>query len=180
MPKSAEYQVMWSEQQRMYVLQHAPSCFPLVDETLQTWLRLIDAFHFQAVTGESLTVRKETKQRGTAYWCAYRRVNGTLRKKYLGDVHKVTFALLEATARAFIASPEPEPIQQPPQRPPTFTFTHSLTSAFTLFGYTTLPTKAALLTKYRALVKQYHPDVGGLHEDMVAINLAYDYLKRFL
>ncbi|MGH2507902.1 MAG: J domain-containing protein [Ktedonobacteraceae bacterium] len=184
MPKSAEYQVMWSEKQRAYVLLHAPSSFLLTDDGLQTWLTLMDTFHFQAVSGESLTVRKETKQRGTAYWYAYRRVNGKLRKKYMGDACKVTLVLLEAIARAFIAPPEPEPSPrqepQPPPRVPVFHFTNTLKSALTIFGLSSVPTKMVLLSKYRVLVKQHHPDKGGLHRDMVAINLAYDLLKRWM
>lgn len=182
MGKSAEYQVRWSETQRVYMLLHAPSSFSLTDDVLQTWLSLIDVFHFQAVSGESLTVRKEIKQRGTAYWYAYRRVDGKLRKKYLGDACKVTLPLLEAIARAFVASPEPEPSPrqepQPPPRIPVFQFTKTLKSALTIFGLTSIPPKKVLLSKYRDLVKQYHPDHGGLHQDMVAVNLAYELLKH--
>jgi len=70
--------------------------------------------------------------------------------------------------------------QAAPPRKPTFTFTRTLESALQIYGFSTLPNRKQLITRYRELSKQHHPDVGGLHEDMVAINLAYDYLKRFV
>jgi hypothetical protein len=183
MPKKTAYQVAWSVPQQAYLLHHEPSSFPLTDAALQSWLGLIETFHFQSASGESVTVRKETKQRGTAYWCAYRRVNGKLHKKYIGGAQKVTLDLLEATARAFMVSPEAEPsspYEQPkaPPRLPVFHFTKTLPSALTIFGFAMIPTRTALINRYRELVKQYHPDKGGLHQDMVAVNLAYDLLKR--
>ncbi len=48
-----------------------------------------------------MTVRKERWQRGYAYWSAYRRRNGKLRKRYLGPSRCVTRARLEAIAAAF-------------------------------------------------------------------------------
>lgn len=181
MPKGAEYHIAWSEEDRAYVLRHTPFFFPLTEDTLQYWLKLIEAFHFQAASGDGVTVRKETKQRGGAYWYAYRRVTGKLRKKYLGESSKVNFALLEAVARAFVASPEFEPQgSQPPPRMPMFQFAKTLESALSIFGFVSIPTKPALLARYRELVKQHHPDRGGLHEDMVAVNLAHEWLKRYV
>jgi hypothetical protein len=49
-----------------------------------------------------LTVRKEQRVRGGAYWTAYRRTDGRLRKAYLGDAPAVTYARLHALARAFL------------------------------------------------------------------------------
>lgn len=182
MPKGTEYQIIWNEPNQAYALTHTPFVFPLSDDALASWLKLIDAFHFQAASGHSLTARKETKQRGTAYWYAYKRVDGKLRKKYLGEASKITLTMLASVARSFVEAPEPEPVEQPPPTPlrkPKLIFTRSLPSALAIFGFPEIPTKAALLTRYRALSKQYHPDRGGLHEDMVAVNLAYDYLKKF-
>jgi len=45
-----------------------------------------------------LTVRKERRQRGSAYWVAYRRVEGHVRKIYLGRSEAVTAQRLQATA----------------------------------------------------------------------------------
>ncbi len=181
MPKGTEYKIAWSQAHQVYELDHTPFLFPLTDESLRSWLKLIDAFHFQAASGHSLTACKETKQRGSVYWYAYKRVDGKLHKKYVGDVSKLTLANLEAIARSFVEAPEP--VQQHPQSParkPTLKFTNSLASALSIYGFSTLPSRKELISRYRALSKQYHPDTGGLHQDMVAVNLAYDFLKRYV
>lgn len=51
-----------------------------------------------------MTVRKEQRQRGGAYWVAYRRCRGRLRKMYLGRAATVTQARLDATAQALRAA----------------------------------------------------------------------------
>ena len=48
-----------------------------------------------------MTVRKEQRQRGGAYWVAYRRCRGQLRKVYLGRADTLTQARLDMTAQAF-------------------------------------------------------------------------------
>lgn len=48
-----------------------------------------------------MTVRKERRQRGGAYWTAYRRAGRRLRKAYLGRASAVTRTRLEAVAHAF-------------------------------------------------------------------------------
>lgn len=185
MPKGTEHQIAWSESDHAYILHHAPSVFAINDASLASWLPLIDSFHLKTRAGYCLTARRETKTRGGMYWYAYKRVGTKVHKKYLGAGDKLTLARLEAVARAFIVAPtpepEPEPVRQPPPAPrrPTFIFTNTRASALAIFGCATLPTKAVLLARYRTLSKQYHPDAGGLHQDMVAINLAYDYLKRY-
>jgi len=45
-----------------------------------------------------MTARKEGRARGSAYWTAYRRANGHLRKVYLGRAAAVTQARLAAVA----------------------------------------------------------------------------------
>jgi hypothetical protein len=179
MPKGTEYKITWSKTRRAYELDHTPFVFPLSDDSLGAWLKMIDAFHLETASGHSLTARKETKQRGTAYWYAYKRVDGKLQKKYLGEASKITLTMLEAVARSFIEIPE-QKHRQPPLCKPTLKFTHSLSSALSIFGFPALPTKTALAAKHRELVKRHHPDRGGLHEDMVAVNLAYDFLKRYV
>jgi hypothetical protein len=182
MPKGTEYKITWNETQKAYELDHTPFVFPLADDSLGAWLKMIDAFHLETASGHSLTARKETRQRGTAYWYAYKRVDGKLQKKYLGEASKITLTMLESVARSFVEVPEPEPVQkhQLPPCKPTLKFTNSLPGALSIFGFPALPTKAALIAKHRELVKRHHPDRGGLHEDMVAVNLAYDFLKRYV
>lgn len=179
MPKEADYQVVWRAAHQGYEIIHAPFSFPLTDTaTLQHWLGRVDTFHFCSSTGQSLTVRKEAKQRGGFYWYAYKRVGGKVQKKYLGGKSKITLAVLEEVARSFV---EPiAPPQPPPAPKPTLKFTKTLASALHIYGFARIPTKRDLIGRYRELSKQHHPDTGGLHEDMVAVNLAYDYLKKFV
>ncbi len=50
-----------------------------------------------------MTVRKEPRARGGRYWTAYWRVDGTLRKAYLGRADTVTVARLRAIGAAWLA-----------------------------------------------------------------------------
>lgn len=54
--------------------------------------------------------------------------------------------------------------------------------AFEKLGLPTTATEAELKLAYRKLARQHHPDAGGNHAEMVAINRAYeavqDYIKR--
>lgn len=182
MPRKAEYQIVWSKMNG-YELFHGPFSFFLAGaDTVAYWLDRVETLHFCSSTGYSMTLRKERKQRGAGYWYAYKRINGKVCKKYLGTKEHISLTLLETVARHFIEpQPEPEPqATQPPPRKPTLTFTRTLESALAIYGFQSLPTKRELITKYRELSKKHHPDTGGLHQDMVAVNLAYEYLKRCL
>ena len=50
-----------------------------------------------------MTVRKEPRARGGAYWTAYWRVDGRLRKVYLGAATAVTDARLRAIGATWLA-----------------------------------------------------------------------------
>jgi hypothetical protein len=50
-----------------------------------------------------MTVRKERRARGSAYWVAYRRTGRRLRKIYLGRAPQLTRPQLAATAAHFLA-----------------------------------------------------------------------------
>jgi hypothetical protein len=190
MPKKAEYAIRYSHITKGYELLHSPSCYPLESTSaLWVWFGLASTFSFCSPTGETFTLRKEQKQRGSGYWYAYKRVNGRIEKKYIGEQSKVTLEALEALASYFadLASPTPKPPpaappppQPPPRKPVLPKFEKSLGSALFIYGFSKTPTKRELISRYRELSKQYHPDTGGLHEDMVTVNLAYDYLKKFL
>ena len=54
-----------------------------------------------------MTVRKEGRQRGGAYWVAYRRCHGRVRKVYLGATSRLTQACLERVAHALLSA-EPD------------------------------------------------------------------------
>ena len=184
MPKKAEYQIVWSNTATYtgYELIHGSFSFPL--SSLDLWLDDATTFHFCSPTGQTFTLRREVKQRGGGYWYGYKRVHGRVEKKYIGEKNKVTIEALEAVARHFaeLASPTP-PRQEPPPPPPrqsTLKFEKSLQSALQIYGFSKVPPKKDLINKYRELSKKHHPDTGGIHEDMVAVNLAYDCLKKFL
>ncbi len=49
-----------------------------------------------------MTVRKERRARGGAYWSVYRRSHGALRRIYLGRAPSVTHARLQAIAEALL------------------------------------------------------------------------------
>lgn len=54
-----------------------------------------------------MTVRKESRQRGNGYWSVYRRIEGRLRKAYLGPSHTLTSHRLEQIAASMRAPPCP-------------------------------------------------------------------------
>jgi hypothetical protein len=177
MPKEAEYTITWSDTLQGYEILHAPFRFPVAStETLLHWLSMVSSVHFCSRTAHTLTLRKERKQRGAGYWYAYKRVQGVLKKRYLGPTDQLNIQLLETVARTFA---EPEPVKPPPKQP-TLKFTKTLESALRIYGFAAIPTHRALTDRYRELSKRHHPDRGGIHEDMVAVNLAYDYLKKLI
>ena len=53
-----------------------------------------------------MTVRKERRERGQAYWVAYRRTGRRLRKIYLGASGQVTQQQLAGAAERFLAMEE--------------------------------------------------------------------------
>lgn len=182
MPKQAEYRVEWSKDKEMYEIIHGVFCFNMPRTSgLPYFLSQTDSFSFCSPTGHKMTLRKEKKQRGTGYWYAYKRVGGKVHKKYLGDIYKLDMQGLEMLARSFAEEikSEPPPKKEPPRKP-TLKFAKTLDSALKIYGFSHIPDRKSLITRYRELSKHYHPDHGGLHEDMVAVNLAYEYLKSFV
>ena len=63
------------------------------------WLEQASTFAFAGPTG-TFTARKEHMQRGRAYWKAYRKRAGKLRRAYMGKSNELTPARLEAIAAA--------------------------------------------------------------------------------
>lgn len=61
------------------------------------------SFHFRDPAGE-FTARKERKQRGQAYWVAYRQAQHKLRKRYLGKPEALTAEHLRAVAATLSAA----------------------------------------------------------------------------
>lgn len=63
------------------------------------WLARLGSFHFQGKLGH-FTARQERKQRGDAYWYAYRKAHQQRFKRYLGTTGTLTLARLEDAASA--------------------------------------------------------------------------------
>ena len=64
--------------------------------------------------------------------------------------------------------------QAMPQRPPT-----TYQQAFTLLGLPESSPRRRIQAAYRQLALKHHPDHGGSHQIMVAINVAYQLALRY-
>lgn len=64
-----------------------------------------------------MTVRKERRQRGQAYWTVYRRCGRQVRKVYIGRTVAVTEARLQAIAWAFLEEERQRHGEEPPRIP---------------------------------------------------------------
>jgi LuxR family maltose regulon positive regulatory protein len=62
-----------------------------------TWLTAAVTFYFESPDG-SFTAHHERRQRGGAYWIAYRRCSGVLRRVHLGKSDRLTLERLEHVA----------------------------------------------------------------------------------
>ena len=187
MPKLAEYTVSWSSTKQRYIISHtylysseyasviigSPSWFE--------WLASVQSFCFRAAEGYTFTVRKEIKQRGTAYWVGYRKVQGKLKKQYLGTSKTLSSKTLEQAAR-ILAGVATQSKQKQERKSSLFVFdrTNELPSALRIFGFSFVPSASALKKRYRELAKNHHPDARGNHLDMVAINQAYAFLDKYI
>jgi len=113
MPKPSVYALTWSEMHQCYELHShgRPEHYfrPRDEAAFSRWLAEHNAFAFVGQAGR-LSVMKESRQRGTGYWYAYRRQDRHTRKSYLGPSVNVTFARLEQVARALDSSPKPTPL----------------------------------------------------------------------
>src|SRR2546421_7747647 len=109
MPKIVCYALRWSPVYHAYELrgsqgQEARDIVPESPIRLM-WLNQLSSFAFHGKHG-SYTVRKERKQRGGEYWCAYARVGGKLTKRYVGRGCDLTPARLEQVARELWLTPQ--------------------------------------------------------------------------
>lgn len=87
-----------------------------------------------------------------------------------------------ARERKQASSEQPKAEQPKTSTSPIFKFERTLVSALAIFDLPEIRnvSKRELISKYRELAKLHHPDHGGQHENMIAINLAFDYLKPFV
>src|SRR5579884_256348 len=98
------YQIRWSEPAQQYVILHnGDPVTPIIEPGSPhwlAWLETIPSFSFQSRDGGSSTIRKETVQRGGAYWYAYRRKGQRMVKRYLARHSDLTLARLESVTAA--------------------------------------------------------------------------------
>lgn len=98
MPKIIAITLAWSHELQRYVLFDGSVPLDIVPESPAwfAWLDQITSFGFVCEQGR-YTLRKEKKQRGAAYWYAYRGEGKQLTKKYVGKTTDLTPAQLKAT-----------------------------------------------------------------------------------
>lgn len=101
MPHAPSFRLSWVDQNQAYELSTAMceeiACLTSEKPIWFDWLEKASSFAFHGQHG-SFTARKETKQRGSAYWYAYRKRERVLVKKYLGKATDLTFTRLEEMA----------------------------------------------------------------------------------
>src|SRR5437868_2717457 len=109
MPKIVCYALTWSPVHHVYELheRQGHEALDIVPESQARliWSSQISSFAFHGKHG-SYTVRKERKQRGGEYWCAYARVGGKLTKRYVGRGCDLSPARLEQVARELWLTPQ--------------------------------------------------------------------------
>src|SRR5881275_3189759 len=109
MPKIVCYALTWSPVHHVYELheRQGHEALDIVPESQARliWSSQISSFAFHGKHG-SFTVRKERKQRGGEYWCAYARVGGKLTKRYVGRDCDLTPARLEQVAQELWRTPQ--------------------------------------------------------------------------
>lgn len=117
------------------------------------------------------------------YWYGYIHANGRMRQKYFGKHHPQgeeaarrwrAYSRRQAgrSARVETAAPPQDRWRRPKRM--------DYDSACRIFEVNGLPRGWKPEGTYRKLIDRYHPDHGGSHEAVVAINLAYAFIKAWL
>src|SRR5205814_1329980 len=115
MPKSIAWSLTWNTDLDRYQLKEQMeqgSTVPEVDlerDAWPQWLEHQSSFSFQSQAGAHLTVRKEYRGGSRAYWIAYRRAGGQLKRMYLGASQDVTLTRLDQVAAALTGLKTPLP-----------------------------------------------------------------------
>ncbi len=110
MPRRTAHLVQWSPAREAYEVRSGgdpePQS-PVPDSAAWfDWLDGIPSFSFRSRSGAHCTVRKETLQRGGAYWYGYRSVHGRTVKRYLGRTADLSIARLEQIADRLDGRPD--------------------------------------------------------------------------
>jgi LuxR family maltose regulon positive regulatory protein len=123
MSKSAGWCLAWNAELARYQLTGQTKQGMVVSElniegdAWHEWLDQVSSFAFQGKDGAHFTALKERRGRSGAYWTAYRKVGGKLKRKYLGLSKEVTLTALEQAAAALmqleIPTTSPPPLLTP-------------------------------------------------------------------
>ncbi|GCE07331.1 LuxR C-terminal-related transcriptional regulator [Dictyobacter aurantiacus] len=130
MPRRASYLLLWSVQERRYMLTTTGAGRDLREDVVPgetswfAWLEGITSFAFHGQSAAHCTVRKEAVQGNGFYWYAYRSLQRRTVKRYLGRTRELSLAHLEQVAESFNAPAQqatvaPAPIDQGLQTLPT-------------------------------------------------------------
>nr|BBH86193.1 helix-turn-helix transcriptional regulator [Thermosporothrix sp. COM3] len=108
--------IVWCEEEQAYELQTAGKTRLYRSETEDAdWfsnLAACSGFRFVGRHGH-MTVRKESRKRGSGYWYGYRRRNGRTHKQYIGRDALLTLEYLEHIAQKLAEEAEAEPADPP-------------------------------------------------------------------
>lgn len=149
MPRFVRSQLCWSQQTQRYqlILDGGAS----TQEPTLNLLESIASFSFRSRDGNTCTFRKQTVQRGSVYWYAYRRLHGHLVKRYVGKTTDLSLARLEEVARNLLdalSSSEASSLLSPQSEPAQ----HSFPDSPLLFSKIHPPRLPALLVERKSLL----------------------------
>jgi IS1 family transposase len=99
------------------------------------------------------------------YWYGYEHKNGKVRSKYFGARPTSTF--------------DSSSLGSEPTTNPRWEFKGRMDykTAMRIMGFAKSPSSQALTQRWRQLVSEHHPDVGGDTRICAAINVAYSYVR---
>jgi LuxR family maltose regulon positive regulatory protein len=149
MPRFVRSQLWWSQQTQSYEL--VLDGITGTQEPTLNALESISSFSFRSRDGKQCTFRKQTVQRGSAYWYAYRRLHGQLVKRYAGKTADLSLARLEEVTRNLLDALSFSEASSP-FAPPSQPVQHSFPDSLLLFSKMQPPRLPAVLVERTALL----------------------------
>ncbi len=120
MPKSAQFIISWSPDQKNYLLieaENGPQHFsPENSDAWLAWLEEHHAFAFHGRNGQLNLLKEQRNKSGIAYWYAYHRCDGRMLKRYLGLSTRVRLDYLEEIAASLTHPDATKSFPSVPQR----------------------------------------------------------------
>jgi hypothetical protein len=103
---SRNQRIPYIKQGMLYKFDDAPVCRVGMQTGWLDWLKdeAHRSIHFESLVGPTCTLVKERRKGSSgeyhSYWYAHKRINGRLRRRYIGKPEKLTLARLEQAATA--------------------------------------------------------------------------------